>query len=210
MNKISKGKGAQFWYCPIAFVFWVYLHPKVTGICSGCIPRSMQPILRTIFIKALSGTTPVAIVRGFLRKSISSFPTVSISIYWQPREFDPGHYQVTHENGALTLTNRFQAQPSHSRYIAKVEESKRLAFARNPFCQFEWADTLSYAGYSLSARPSFTSSEVSPFPIGFMELASTSSRRRSSGSHLFHVAANDIHGADRSIRPDSHGASGAL
>jgi hypothetical protein len=135
---------------------------------------------------------------------------LDLDTYWQPREFDPGHYQVTHENGALTLTDRFQAQPSHSRYIAKVEESKRLAFARNPFCQFEWADTLSYAGYSLSARPSFTSSEVSPFPIGFMELASTSSRRRSSGSHLFHVAANDIHGADRSIRPDSHGASGAL
>jgi hypothetical protein len=87
---------------------------------------------------------------------LPNFP--STDVYMQPRELDPGSYQLSREDGFITLTNRFASKLSRSGYIVQLELSKCLKPARNPLRHRhpELAEKLVYAGYSLCTRLKFT------------------------------------------------------
>jgi hypothetical protein len=88
--------------------------------------------------------------------------------YWQPREFDPGNYQVTQANGSLVWSNRFTYQLSRSGQTVDLAISKRLMPAPNPLrgC----AGRLSYAGYTLKTGLAFGDGKLEPAQVGLWNL----------------------------------------
>ena len=90
--------------------------------------------------------------------------------YWQPREFDPGNYQVTQSDGGLRLTNRFTYKLSRSQQTVDLEISKRLTPAANPLRNLGCAGRLSYAGYTLHTGLSFVDGKPSPVQVGLWSL----------------------------------------
>ncbi len=95
-----------------------------------------------------------------------NFP--NLEPYWQPREFDPGNYQVTRSNGSLVWTNRFTYQLSRSRRTVDLTISKRLTAAPNPLRNS--AGSLSYAGYTLHTALAFDSGKAEPVQVGLWSL----------------------------------------
>ena len=90
--------------------------------------------------------------------------------YWQPREFDPGNYQVTKSNGGIQLTNRFTYKLSRSQQTVDLEMSKRLTPALNPLRNLDSAGRLSYAGYTLHTRLAFSDGKAGPVEVGLWSL----------------------------------------
>jgi hypothetical protein len=90
--------------------------------------------------------------------------------YWQPREFDPGNYQVTQSDGGLLLTNRFTYKLSRSQQTVDLKISKRLSPAANPLRGLECAGRLSYAGYTLHTGLSFGDGKPAPVQVGLWSL----------------------------------------
>lgn len=101
---------------------------------------------------------------------LPQFPVTDV--YVQPRELDPGHYQLTRVNGYLTLKNCFSLKLSRSGRTAHLELSKRLKPARNPLRHShpELAEKLAYAGYSLCTRLEFTGDQTERPQIGLWSL----------------------------------------
>ena len=97
---------------------------------------------------------------------LPNFP--QLDVYVQPREFDPGRYQLTRENGAIKLSNRFASRLSRSGTTVQLELTKRLSGARNPLRTMRSVvfDELEYAGYALHTRLAFTSGLCEPVAIG--------------------------------------------
>jgi len=78
----------------------------------------------------------------------------SLDTYFQPREFDPGSYELTTENGGLTLENRFTSRLSRSKQTAHLLVTKRLAQAPDPLRELNIGgfSQLQYAGFGLCTR----------------------------------------------------------
>ena len=79
------------------------------------------------------------------------FPDLDMSTYWQPRQLDPGDYQVVRENGMVRLVNRLVLTLSRSREQVTLEMAKWVGPAWNPLrYEPEWKalDSVSYAGYT--------------------------------------------------------------
>ena len=97
---------------------------------------------------------------------LPNFP--QLDVYVQPREFDPGRYQLTRENGTIKLSNRFASRLSRSGTTVQLELTKRLSGARNPLRTMRSGvfDELEYAGYTLHTRLAFTSGLCEPVAIG--------------------------------------------
>lgn len=83
---------------------------------------------------------------------IPNFP--SFDIYFQPREFDPGTYELTTENGELVLQNTFTSKLSRPKHTARLQITKRLAPALNPLRELSSNSfsQLEYAGFALHTR----------------------------------------------------------
>jgi hypothetical protein len=83
---------------------------------------------------------------------IPNFP--SFDTYFQPREFDPGAYELTIENGELALKNTFTSRLSRSKYTARMQITKRLTAALNPLRELvsDNFSRLVYAGFTLHTR----------------------------------------------------------
>jgi hypothetical protein len=88
--------------------------------------------------------------------------------YWQPREFDPGNYQLTQSKGGMVLTNRFTYRLSRSQQTVDLELTKRLTPAPNPLRYS--AERLSYAGYTLHTGLAFAAGTASPAQVGLWSL----------------------------------------
>lgn len=95
-----------------------------------------------------------------------NFP--NLDPYWQPREFDPGNYQLTRSKGSMVLTNRFTYKLSRSQQTVDLEVSKRLAPAANPLRNL--AGGLSYAGYTLHTSLAFADGKTTPAQVGLWNL----------------------------------------
>ena len=62
-----------------------------------------------------------------------NFP--NLEPYWQPREFDPGNYQVTRSNGSLVWTNRFTYKLSRSRRDRRSDDKQAIDRCAQPFAK---------------------------------------------------------------------------
>lgn len=132
-----------------------------------------------------------------------------LETYWQPREFDPGNYRLTREDGDIVLTNEFSYQLSRSRRKVDLEIRKRLAAALNPLRHFGTKGSISYAGYTLHTWLTFTNAPPTPtsvslwsllqLPFGGEFLIPTFSRSTVK-PYLGSVDANDVSITDHLIR----------
>lgn len=78
-----------------------------------------------------------------------NFP--SLDKYWQPRELDPGRYEIVRTADSMRLVNRLSCTLSRLRQSVDLEITKSLSPAPNPL-RYERAHealrTLGYAGYT--------------------------------------------------------------
>ncbi|WP_158748784.1 DUF6786 family protein [Acidobacterium sp. S8] len=83
---------------------------------------------------------------------IPNFP--SFDTYFQPREFDPGTYELTTENRELALTNTFTSRLSRSKDTARMRITKRISAALDPLREVDAGtfSQLEYAGFTLQTR----------------------------------------------------------
>lgn len=134
-----------------------------------------------------------------------------LDIYVQPREFDPGQYQLTRENGAITLSNRFASRLSRSRATVHLELTKRLSGASNPLriMPSGLLDGLQYAGYAVHTRLAFSSGLCEPAEIGLWcllqlphggELLIPTFSKAKIKTYFGKVDANDLKVTDHLIR----------
>jgi hypothetical protein len=79
------------------------------------------------------------------------FPDLDMSTYWQPRELDPGRYEVVPEAGNVRLVNRLTLTLSRSKEQVALEMAKWVGPALNPLRyekDWESAGRVQYAGYT--------------------------------------------------------------
>jgi hypothetical protein len=79
------------------------------------------------------------------------FPEIDLSTYWQPRQLDPGKYEVVREGGSVRLVNRLTLTLSRSKKQVALEIAKWVGPAANPLrYEREWgfARDVQYAGYT--------------------------------------------------------------
>jgi hypothetical protein len=91
--------------------------------------------------------------------------------YWQQRELDPGHYEVSRENGKLSWRTRATLTMSRTKRKVDVEITKSLAPALNPlrYDSNEAESKVKYAGYTLRTSLQLVSSGQ-PSPVGLWQL----------------------------------------
>ncbi len=78
--------------------------------------------------------------------------------YWQPRELDPGHYEVVREAGRFVLVNRLRVLLSRSKLAVELEINKSLSPALNPLRYEPFLKDIAgveYAGYTLHTSLKF-------------------------------------------------------
>jgi hypothetical protein len=97
------------------------------------------------------------------------FPT--LDPYVQPRELDPGNFQLGHENGGIRLTNRCALRLSRSQRVVDCEIGKLLNSATNPLQQDdECLMSLMYAGFTLKTRLTFSNPNADSMFISLWSL----------------------------------------
>lgn len=95
-----------------------------------------------------------------------------LKTYWQQRELDPGHYQLSRKNGELSWTNRATLTLSRGKQRVDLEITKSLAAALNPLrYDREPADSaVKFAGYTVHATLQLHGSNPPP-QVGLWHLA---------------------------------------
>ena len=99
------------------------------------------------------------------------FPDLDMSTYWQPRELDPGRYEIFTENGVARLVNRLTLTLSRSKEPVALEMAKWVGPALNPLRyekDWEFAHGLQYAGYT--QHTSLKLEKQTSAPIGLWNL----------------------------------------
>lgn len=84
------------------------------------------------------------------------------SRYWQPRQLDPGNYQIEKTTAEISLSNRLTARLSRSSAEVELLIRKTVSAAANPL-RFEHLSALSgiaYAGYTLRTSLEWTGGGV--------------------------------------------------
>lgn len=91
----------------------------------------------------------------------------SLGRYWQPRELDPGRYELVRTKDGPRLVNHLTATLSRSKKTVGLRIEKTVAPAPNPF-RYERATkellALEYAGYSLHTSLDIVGESQSPPP----------------------------------------------
>ena len=75
-----------------------------------------------------------------------------MKVYFQPRQLDPGNYQVVKTKGSIQLVNQFTITPVRSKNEVELKLTKSLGPALNPIRYERGLDNLAnieYAGYTL-------------------------------------------------------------
>jgi hypothetical protein len=83
---------------------------------------------------------------------LPKYPDISFGSYWQPRQLDPGNYQVRREGGQTALVNRLSMTSSRTKASADLEITKSVGPAPNPLRHEPvWKDMedVEYAGFTL-------------------------------------------------------------
>lgn len=105
---------------------------------------------------------------------LPNYPDLSFSSYWQPRQLDPGNYQIIREGGQWCLMNRLILTSSRFKTSAAMEITKSVEPALNPLRhEPSWKDSadVEYAGYTLQTSLQFSDSSVAgPFQAGLWDL----------------------------------------
>ena len=86
-----------------------------------------------------------------------------LALYHQPRQLDPGNYELSTENGCPCLTNRLALTPARSGKRVELEISKSIAPAVDPLRYepgFSSIDSVYYAGYTLQASLKITGGDT--------------------------------------------------
>ena len=95
-----------------------------------------------------------------------------LNTYWQQRELDPGHYEVSTKNGVVSWTSRATLTLSRNKRKVDIEIKKSLAPAPNPL-RYDREPTdsaVKYAGYSLHTTLQLRGSGPAP-QVGLWHLA---------------------------------------
>jgi hypothetical protein len=93
-----------------------------------------------------------------------------LSVYHQPREFDPGRYELRTGQGSCTLATEFSIRPSRRAEPVAVRLTKTVDSVADPLRHESWRPGgASFAGYSLRTTLEFIDGEVSA-PIGLWHL----------------------------------------
>ena len=126
-------------------------------------------------MKALCGITPEAIARGLPLKwtSLPNYPDLSFGGYWQPRELDPGNYQIIRKGDKSVLVNRLTLTSSRAKASVDLEITKSVGPAFNPL-RYEpsWKTRRTlYAGYTLHTTLQLMGSSAdSPLQVALWDL----------------------------------------
>ena len=114
------------------------------------------------------GTAP-----GWLRRRDFFFPDFpDTNQYWQPRQLDPGNYQISQGSAGLSLTNRLTARLSRSKEDVDVRITKTVKSGRHPL-RYEHVISktgIQYAGYTLRTALEWTSGNVGSSVVGLWNL----------------------------------------
>lgn len=82
---------------------------------------------------------------------LPNYPDIDFGGYWQPRQLDPGSYELVRKGGDCLLVSRFSLMTSRSKVRADMEITKSVGIAHNPL-RYEplWKELedVQYAGYS--------------------------------------------------------------
>jgi hypothetical protein len=105
---------------------------------------------------------------------LPNYPDVSFGGYWQPRQLDPGNYQIIREGDKSVLVNRLNVTSSRSKASADLEITKSVGPAFNPL-RYEpsWKDMadVEYAGFTLHTTLQLMGSSVdAPLQVGLWDL----------------------------------------
>ena len=92
--------------------------------------------------------------------------------HWQQRELDPGHYELSRENGRLSWTNRAKLTLSRTKRKVEFQITKSLAPALNPL-RYDSKEArlaaVKYAGYTLHTTLELMSPDQPP-QVGLWQL----------------------------------------
>lgn len=72
--------------------------------------------------------------------------------YYQPRQLDPGQYQIVKNDKRVQMVNQFSVTPARSRQKVELKITKGIGPAANPLRYergLQYAQDLEYAGYTL-------------------------------------------------------------
>jgi hypothetical protein len=100
-----------------------------------------------------------------------NFPNVDIAGYWQPRSLDPGHYELTRMEQAVTLTNRLHLDAFRSRKRVELEIRKSVGAAPNPlrYGPKIQVGAVDYAGHTLETSLTILDADAAPL-VGLWSL----------------------------------------
>ncbi len=92
--------------------------------------------------------------------------------YWQPRQLDPGNYQISQNSAELALTNRLTARLSRSQEDIEVRITKTVSPAADPLRHEHGISKtgIEYAGYTLRTTLEWTSGKVGSAVVGLWNL----------------------------------------
>jgi hypothetical protein len=79
------------------------------------------------------------------------FPSLDMSTYWQPRQLDPGQYELVRTDGTVRLVNRLALTLSRSKEDVSLEIAKWVGPALNPLrYEKDWNSLgpVQFAGYT--------------------------------------------------------------
>jgi hypothetical protein len=97
----------------------------------------------------------------------------SLNTYFQPRQLDPGNYQVIRKDGRVALVNELTVLPSRSKRSIDLVITKSLGPALNPLRyerKVEWLCDVDYAGYSLNTRLEMSGEAAKTEDVGLWNL----------------------------------------
>jgi hypothetical protein len=93
--------------------------------------------------------------------------------YWQPRELDPGNYEVVRRGGGFELVNRLTVALSRSKRRVELEITKWVSPALNPLrheAALQEMSEVEYAGYTLHTSLRRARHEEDAPPLGLWQL----------------------------------------
>jgi len=105
---------------------------------------------------------------------LPNYPDVSFGGYWQPRQLDPGNYQIVREGKKSVLVNRLNVKSSRFNESVDLEITKSVGPAFNPL-RYEpsWkvVSDVAYAGFTLHTTLQLMGSSVEgPLQVGLWDL----------------------------------------
>lgn len=94
------------------------------------------------------------------------------TLYWQPRQLDPGTYRSARTAGSVRLVNRLELELSRTKTRLELEIAKTVAPAPNPLRheRVAAASTIEYAGYTQHTSLELLAESGPPAPVGLWNL----------------------------------------